>query len=281
MITPLLHPITKQQLDAAIMSSHHALLLTGPYGTGKGNVAQYIATQLLDTSSPNEYQLLVIEPDGNGIGIEAARNLQHFMKLTSTGTSAVRRVAIVENMQASSEEAQNALLKILEEPPAASHLIITATTSNRLLSTVRSRLYEVQILPLTKSEARKQYPKISEDEFERAYLLSDGYVELLGALLNKEQDHPLFASIKQAKEFVQGTSYHRLLITDTLAHKEYDLELFLYALKRVLRAGLPRASVAKQTNRLENGLKLILELEDNLVRNPNKKLALTNLALNL
>ena len=59
-----------------------------------------------------------------------------------------RRVAIVEHAERMNEDAQNALLKTLEEPPAGVGLILCADDEDRLLPTVRSRCVRLRVAPL-------------------------------------------------------------------------------------------------------------------------------------
>ena len=58
------------------------------------------------------------------------------------------RVAIVEHAERMNEDAQNALLKTLEEPPAGATIILCADEEDRLLPTVRSRCVRLRMAPL-------------------------------------------------------------------------------------------------------------------------------------
>lgn len=65
------------------------------------------------------------------------------------------RVFIVEDAEYMNEQASNALLKTLEEPPATSHLIVTTTNPTALLATIRSRCQVIRFAPIAADEIEK------------------------------------------------------------------------------------------------------------------------------
>ena len=73
------------------------------------------------------------------------RDLQHYLQLKTIGDRPVRRIAIVEHGERLRTEAQNAFLKLLEEPPQDTVIITTTTTPQALLPTILSR---VQVIPV-------------------------------------------------------------------------------------------------------------------------------------
>ena len=79
----------------------------------------------------------------------AARGVRHLVaELAYLPVEGGHRVAIVEHAERMNEDAQNALLKTLEEPPAAVTLILCADEEDRLLPTVRSRCVRLRVAPL-------------------------------------------------------------------------------------------------------------------------------------
>ncbi|MBI5864310.1 MAG: DNA polymerase III subunit delta' [Planctomycetes bacterium] len=71
--------------------------------------------------------------------------VRHFLisRASAAPTRGVRRVFVVRDAERMNEEAQNALLKTLEEPPGASCLILVTSAASRLLSTIRSRCQRI------------------------------------------------------------------------------------------------------------------------------------------
>jgi len=121
----------------------HSFLIVG--GTKKKRqikthvvVAQFIAR-------PNKFDTTILEPeeDKQTIVIEQIRDLQHQLSLKPH--SAKYKTGIILEAQRMTTEAQNALLKTLEEPPAHSVLILTAPSAKILLPTTVSRCQIVRL----------------------------------------------------------------------------------------------------------------------------------------
>ena len=106
----------------------HAYLFSGPAGVGKKTCARLFAEAL-------KGDINQIEPDGSALKIEQIRKLQKDIFLTSHQ----RKVYLICEAEKMTEEAANCLLKVLEEPPTQSILILLTQNPYRLLATIRSR----------------------------------------------------------------------------------------------------------------------------------------------
>lgn len=134
----------------------HALLLAGPVGVGKHDFAERLAAALLCTQPTAEgacgqchgCQLLAAgthpdltrvmpEEDRRGIVIDQIRGLGAYLALRPH--TAARKVAILSPADSMNLNAANSLLKILEEPPLGSVLLLVASQPARLPATIRSR----------------------------------------------------------------------------------------------------------------------------------------------
>ncbi len=145
---------------------HHAWLLAGPRGVGKGSFADLAARLLLDASDSASPGASLIEaashPDfrrlerlpnektGNlarNITVDQVRLLR---ALFATGTAiSDRRVIIVDSIDDMERGAANALLKSLEEPPASTIFLLVSHQPGRLLPTIRSRCRTLMFAPLS------------------------------------------------------------------------------------------------------------------------------------
>jgi DNA polymerase III subunit delta' len=141
----------------------HAILLSGMRGIGKSALAHEFAT-LLNCLNPqgtdscdactscrkmkdgHHPDLLRVTSDGAYIKIDQVRSLKQ--RAAFRPFEGKWRVVIIEDAQNLREEAGNALLKLLEEPPRQNLFILTALEPQMLLPTVVSRCCHIRLQPL-------------------------------------------------------------------------------------------------------------------------------------
>jgi len=142
----------------------HALLFAGADGIGKRSLALAFVARLqcerdgedacaecascrqIAAASHPDVQLVSVTPGKKEIGIDRIREVKRFMQLQPLRGKA--KVAILDGADLLTTAAQNALLKVLEEPPARSFLLLVSSNPEALLATVRSRCQRLQFAPL-------------------------------------------------------------------------------------------------------------------------------------
>lgn len=166
--------VAEDQFIAAAAAGrvHHAWLITGPRGVGKATLAWRIARALV---AGGPIRSLAMEPDAPAfralsalasprlflcrrpwddkaerlrvaITVDEVRALKDFFQLSAADGG--RRVAIVDAADELNASAANALLKILEEPPSDSVILLVSHRPAALLPTIRSRCRELRLAPL-------------------------------------------------------------------------------------------------------------------------------------
>ncbi|MEF2551348.1 DNA polymerase III subunit delta' [Aurantimonas sp. A2-1-M11] len=186
---------------------HHAWLFQGPRGVGKATTAFAFARHLLSTRGDDRTEPPAFDPSdpvmrqialgtfpglvhltrppvekGTGfrtqITVEGVRKLNRFFQ--ATGAQASWRVAIIDPADDMNRSAANALLKILEEPPARSVFLIMNHAPGRLLPTIRSRCRTLRFDPLGNdalaAAVAAALPGAGREEIVAAAALSEGSV---------------------------------------------------------------------------------------------------------
>lgn len=122
----------------------HAYLLTGSAEAALERLAAEFAAAALavaDVEAHPDYR--VVRPQGAAIKIDQIRELQRDVALRPLNGR--QKVYVVAGADKCTEEAANAMLKLLEEPPAYAVILLTSTRPSALLDTVRSRCQEVPV----------------------------------------------------------------------------------------------------------------------------------------
>lgn len=270
---------TQLAVDSFIKSPSHSVIVSGPEGSGKFSIAQTISDTIL-ADAKNHGSVEVIDGDIDGT-IEQVRVLQKFFKLKVVGSKSIRRVVIIKSLDNFGAEAQNALLKLIEEPPLDSLIIVTATSVQKVLPTLMSRMSQIHVYPVTMQQAQDQYSdKWDQAAISRAYMLSSGSAVLLDALLEDPETHPLATSIEQAKSLLVLDKYHRLLEVDKLSKQENSsVRALISSLESVIRASLLYAknlSPSQAKKRIQQ-LEALEEAARHLSANVQTKLVLSSL----
>ncbi len=158
-----LEPIYKQ-LESAIHEhkTTHAFLIKGQTGVGKNNLAMHLANGFLgeETINPTnnkddegtipDCKLISRQESKETISIDQIRSLKSFLLLTSLKGRG--KVGVINPADAMTYPAVNSLLKILEEPPEDTLLILLTDSINKLPSTIISRVQIITVENPTKQQ---------------------------------------------------------------------------------------------------------------------------------
>jgi len=284
----LIHPKTLGRLEVFIANTPNTIMLTGPKGFGKATLASHLAAALLelDVEKLADYPYfhsLDLLKDKKEISIEQIREVIKLLSLQVPGKNEIRRVIVINNAGLMTTEAQNALLKTLEEPPKGTVYILTSERKNKVLPTIASRASVLELLPVSLIQTEEYFNGFSSIEVNRAWVLAQGAPALIQSLLNDEQDE-LKESIEQAKKFLLQKPYERLLELDALSKDKRELQNLIEGLMRVVRA-LYRSSAqkkdAKLTKKFSVALRELSQASDRIEANAAPRLEAIALTLNL
>lgn len=180
-----------------------SILLQGGSGRGKTTLARIIANEMGINS--NDIKELNIS---NTRGIDAARDIIN--KVSYSSLSGNKRMIILDEVQNSTKDFQQAMLKTLEEPPPGTHFILCTTDPQKLLKTIRTRCTTYEVSDVTsrdmtallkrilKKEGVDEFPN---DAIKEIIKVSDGCpreaIKILDAVIDIEDDDLLIDAVRK------------------------------------------------------------------------------------
>jgi DNA polymerase-3 subunit delta' len=189
-------PIAEQLEAKRLLSSAlaegpaHAYLLHGPPGVGKRDLALLFAAQLLDDHARvgrrSHPDLYVLEPLGDQIRIDDIRELRRDLHMRPF--EADKRVYLIFGADTMNEDAADALLKDLEEPPSYAVIVLVANDLGPLPETIRSRCQLVPFRRLSERAVREalavRAPDLSDKEATTLARIAAGRLDRAERLLD-------------------------------------------------------------------------------------------------
>lgn len=170
---------------------NHAYMFEGIEGIGKETFANELAEILLETTHiENAPDCIRVKPDGNSIKIAQIRHLQSNIVIKPHKKY---KIYIIDKAEKMTVEAQNALLKTLEEPPEYAIIILVTNNKESLLPTIRSRCEVIKFTPIPFVEVKN-------------YLISQGVEENRANLLSAFSR----GSMKKALELSSSNDFYEM-----------------------------------------------------------------------
>ena len=274
----------RHSVDSGRLS--HFYLITGPKGSGKRTLARLLAAAAVcrDGNKPclacsacrkamtnNHPDIIsVTDPEHKAVAVKIVRDYREDVYIKPN--EADKKVYIFP--QELGTEGQNALLKILEAPPAYGVFILLAENPQQILTTVRSRCTMLQMESIPKglllAQLEKQFPQADREQLEAAAERSGGYLGQAAELL-KEGEVVSGRTKAFARAFLDGdpAAITRLMVGMEKTKRDLaveELEQWLHLLQNALscRSGLPAVTQEiKQLSRQDPAklLSAIRELE--------------------
>lgn len=258
-----LHPHTRTQLDLTMNEFPQSLLLSGPVGIGFDGAIQHIATSMKTRVIPvlpekNEK----VDIENGTISVAIIRRLYEMTKTIEND----RRIIVIDRAEKMGIEAQNAFLKLLEEPNARTHFILASHSPSKLLPTIMSRVQPIELRPLRDEQSEQLLDELGvKSAQKRAQLLfiARGLPAELARLATDEQYFSnRSAIVKDARTYVTGSAYERLLVAQNYKDSRPKALLLLQDAMHLLEKSV-QAGKAEQMKLLGQLLKIHQQIEAN------------------
>jgi len=192
----------KRLLDAALAEGPaHAYLFHGPHGVGKRDFARAFGRELLGTTREVHPDLYELEALGEMIRIDAIRELRRDLHMRPF--EADRRVYLIYDAHLMNEDAADALLKDLEEPPSYAVIVLVADDLGPLPETIRSRCQLVPFRRLSERAVRAvvdaRAPELDDERRTALARVAAGRLDRLERLLDPNEASRRDVLIEQAR----------------------------------------------------------------------------------
>ena len=155
----------------------HAQLISGEDGIGKSILAEILGKLILNGDLNREYvDIINYKPSKASFGVDDVREI--IDEVNKKPFEGDKKVIIIHQGNKLTIQAQNALLKTIEEPPTEVYIIILCVSLELILDTIKSRCEIYKLTPLTKDELYKYIAikgyDYSEEEKSSAIAFSEG-----------------------------------------------------------------------------------------------------------
>jgi DNA polymerase-3 subunit delta' len=224
----------KENLHLSLAKGHtsHFYLISGPTGSGKRTLARLLSAALMCSHGDRPCMqcnacrkvledvhpdcITVTDPEHKNVAVKIVRQIREDMFVRPN--EAAYKIYLFP--QELGIEGQNALLKILEEPPAHGVFILLTDNPDKLLPTVRSRCTELKLQALEgktiRNQLRLDFPKATEEDIAAAVFRSGSFLGQARELLENGDGLP-----PQTESFVKAfANRDSLLLTQTLVPME-------------------------------------------------------------
>ena len=278
-------------LDNLIKTNNvvHSYMFIGPDGIGKVLFAKEFAKMILcqdsnkacnhcssciKFNSDNHPDFMIINSeDGKSIKINQIRFLQE--RISEKPIVSNRKVYIINDSDLMTVEAQNCLLKTLEEPPEFAVIILVLSNENKCLSTIKSRCTKIAFQKLRNSDLT-QYANENNLEVNSSLLsASDGSISKLLNLQNNLEAY------KQLDNIINAFSKDNIVDiwnnSDILYKSKDNINTLLEYLNTVF---LERLKSTKESKYIQS-IKIIENTKNKLSSNANYDMCIDNLLLQI
>jgi len=280
---------SKKQIDLFLKNPGNSLIIESTAQESGLEITYDLIKKLLELSEnydldKYDYFYKVQRSKTNTVTIEDIRELIKKLNLKSLNNKAINRVCLITDSELMSEESQNSILKLLEEPPKDTVIILLTKTVNSLKPTILSRSAVIKLAKPSYDEFTKYYSnnKLGEDS-KNKYDLTDGNSDYFNKYIDQTIDLSNDHDVLLIKNFLSANKLDRLLMINDFCSNSLIFENLIFTLRNIIKIGLNN-SIQKNNNQTKMWISYLkaIEMTENGFKNlVNRKLLFTNLCLNM
>ena len=280
----------KKSLEEGIKNNKisHSYLFLGQSGIGKKMIAKELAKGILCLNEDKKYcnncksclefaggnnlDFSVIEPEGNTLKIDQIRNMQIGVQEKPIISS--KKVYIIDNADLMTKEAQNALLKTLEEPPEFVTIILIGENENAFLPTIKSRCMILHFNQIPDLDIKNYLEKNYDIQ------VSDNMLEVfqgsIGKAIELKDKQEIYKNIEEAIDNIEKEDLIDLIKKLDILYTSKDeiLDILDYINIIFLRK-------AKENVKYTRCIKIVENTKRRITQNANYDMSIDNMLFNI
>lgn len=269
----------------------HSYMFIGIDGIGKKMIAQQFAKMILceefngvecnvckscvEFESGNNPDYMYIEPDGKVIRIEQIREMQS--KVVEKPVNLKKKVYIIDNADYMTKEAQNCLLKTLEEPPEYIVIILIVSNENKILPTIKSRCVKLSFEKIKDEEIKRVLIENSknQDINDNILKLCDGSIGKCLSIEDKIED---YNQIDRMFSLIKNSLTSFINSAELLYKNKENISNYLDYINVIL---YNFAKEEQNSIRYINSIKIVENTKSRLLSNSNYDMCIDYLLFNI
>ncbi len=280
----------KEQLVKSLNNNQisHSYLFIGIEGIGKKLIATEFAKAILclndkkycnkcksciEFDSDNNPDFLYIEPDGNSIKIDQIREMQK--KIQEKPIISKNKVYIINNADKMTTEAQNSLLKTLEEPPEFVTIILIGSNENMFLTTIKSRCMILHFNKIDENQMKK-YLKENQGLNEVTQNMLELFQGSIGKAIELKDKQNEYLELEKMIEKLSNTNLIDLVKSADILYQTKDE---IYEMLDYINIVLLR--LATKDVRYTNCIQIVENTKKRLMQNANYDMCIDNMLFNI
>lgn len=266
----------------------HSYLFIGIDGIGKMLIAREFAKMILCTDknkycnncksciefdTNNNPDFKIIEPQGNSLKIEQIREFQN--KVVEKPIISDKKVYIINDSDKMTQEAQNCLLKTLEEPPEYVVIILIGSNENLFLSTIKSRC-TILHFDIISNKNIKEYLEKNYQVNMNSKIMINAFQGSIGKAIQLKEKQEEYERIEEIIYNLEKKDKIDILNMSEIIYKCKDDKLEILDYMNVVFMDL-----AKRSNKYANCINIVEEVKRRLQSNANYDMNIDNMLFNL
>jgi DNA polymerase-3 subunit delta' len=263
-VKPIINSASEKILMMVSKRLPQALLLTGDGGVGLSTIGCYIAE--LNNITP---MIILPEKDEKidiDKGVISVESIRHLLNETRTKTAG-ERIIIIDYAERMTHQAQNAFLKLLEEPGKGTNFILISNSASKLLPTILSRVEILDIRPITTEQSEKLLDLLKvTDKVKRSQLLfmaAGKPAELTRLASDKAYFEKRSLTVRDARELLRGSLYQKLLIAQRYKDDRISTLTLLQDVASILKRSITDNPQTDTISRIDTILNTYQQIEAN------------------